>query len=193
MHCRLQPFPALLDHWQDLDEAALSIVEHRQASYFDSSEPASPAASSSAPPSGDCKMWLHTLAFSTLLGIAQSVPYSEYILAPSSRTINPVAVYNVNGTVDNAEGLLNGVNATATFSANSAVTYDFGKNIAGQVSVVAGNSAYSPDAVIWLTYSESNLWISGNASDATSSIDLDDPMYVVFLPRVCRLGQDVYV
>lgn len=121
-------------------------------------------------------MWSNALTFSLLLGTAHSVPYSEYILAPSSRTVNPVSVYNVNGTVNNAEGLLDGVNGTATFSAASAVTFDFGKNIAGQVSVVAGGSAYSPDAVVWLTFTESNLWINGNGSDATASDGLDEPM-----------------
>lgn len=104
------------------------------------------------------------------------MPYSEYILAPSSRTVFPVSVYNINGTVDNAEGLLNGANSTATFSAASAVTYDFGKNIAGQVSLVAGDSVYSPDAVIGLTYTESSFWIAGFASDATASDGVDEPL-----------------
>lgn len=127
-------------------------------------------------PAGARSMWSNALVFSLLLGTAYSAPYSEYILAPSSRTVNPVAVYNVNGTVDNAEGLLNGSNGTATFSAASAVTYDFGKNIAGQVSVVAGDSAYSSDAVIWLTFTESSMWISGTGSDATASDGVDEPM-----------------
>lgn len=123
-------------------------------------------------------MWAYAFTLASLLGRAYSVPFSEYILAPSSRTVFPVAVYNINGTVDNAEGLLNGVNTTATFSAVSAVTYDFGKNIAGQVSLVAGASAYSPDAVIGLTYSESSLWIAGFGSDATASDGVDEPLYV---------------
>ncbi|KAJ4390040.1 hypothetical protein N0V93_007513 [Gnomoniopsis smithogilvyi] len=123
-------------------------------------------------------MWAYAFTIASLLGRAYSVPYSEYILAPPSRTVFPVAVYNINGTVDNAEGLLNGANTTATFSAVSAVTYDFGKNIAGQVSVVAGDSAYSPDAVIGLTYSESSLWIAGFASDATASDGVDEPLYL---------------
>lgn len=121
-------------------------------------------------------MLASVLTLAMLAGLVQSVPYSEYILAPSSRTVFPVAVYNINGTVDNAEGLLNGVNTTATFSAVSAVTYDFGKDIAGQVSLVAGDSAYSPDAVIGLTYTESSLWIAGYACDAAASEDVDEPL-----------------
>lgn len=133
---------------------------------------------------GALAMWPNTLASSLLLGSAYAVPYSEYILAPSSRTVNPVSIYNVNGTVDNAEGLLNGVNGTAAFSPASAVTFDFGKNIAGQVSVVvpaagaSSTSSAAPDAVIWLTFTESSMWISGNGSDATASDGVDEPMYV---------------
>lgn len=121
-------------------------------------------------------MWLNTLSLLLFLGQAHSVPYSEYILAPSSRTVYPVSVYKVNGTVDNAEGLLNGVNGTATFTASSNVTFDFGKNIAGQVSVVAGDSVYSPDAVIFVTFTESSLWISGIASDGTADSGMDEPL-----------------
>lgn len=84
-------------------------------------------------------VWLSALTFSLFYGTARSVPYSEYIYAPESRTVFPVSVYQVNGTISNAADLLNGKNGTVTFSASSAVTLDFGKNIAGQVSLVAGN------------------------------------------------------
>ncbi|KAF3767680.1 family 78 glycoside hydrolase [Cryphonectria parasitica EP155] len=124
-------------------------------------------------------MRLPALIFFSFLGVVSSAPYSEYILAPSSRTVYPVSVYNVNGTVSNAEGLLNGANSTVTFEASSAVTLDFGKNIAGQVSLVAGDSVYSEDAVIWITFTESSEWISGNASDSTATYGLDEP---IFLP-----------
>lgn len=109
------------------------------------------------------------------MGSAYAVPYSEYILAPSSRTVFPVAVYGTNGTVDNAEGLLNGANGTAVFSPASAVTFDFGKNIAGQVSLTAENSTSSA-AAVWLTFTESSLYISGNYSDSTASSGVDRPM-----------------
>lgn len=121
-------------------------------------------------------MWPSRAVLSLLLGsVCAQVPYSEYILAPSSRTVFPVAVYGINGTVDNAQGLLNGANGTAVFSPASAVTFDFGKNIAGQVSLTAQNSSNSA-AAIWLTFSESNLYISGEASDASSTYGVDRPM-----------------
>lgn len=109
------------------------------------------------------------------MGFAHAIPYSEYILAPSSRTVFPIAVYGINGTVDNPESLLNGANGAAVFSAASAVTFDFGKNLAGQVSLTAGNSTSSA-AAIWLTFTESSLYISGEASDATGSFGVDRPM-----------------
>lgn len=63
-----------------------------------------------------------------LLRGVRAIPYSEYILTPASRTLYPASVYNVNGTVENAEGLV-GASGPTTFSGPSAVTYDFGKNI----------------------------------------------------------------
>lgn len=66
---------------------------------------------------------LAAIGFSKLATAA----YDEYILAPTSRTIIPSSVYQVNGTVDNAEALLVGAEGTTTFRDDSTVTYDFGK------------------------------------------------------------------
>ncbi|KAK7734942.1 hypothetical protein SLS53_007719 [Cytospora paraplurivora] len=126
-------------------------------------------------------MFAKTLLYSLLMGAAYSIPYSEYILAPSSRTVSPVSVYQVNGTVDNARGLTG--NSTAILrgseyrgnGSNSSVTLDFGINIAGQVSLKAGNSTDS-SAAIWLTFTESSLWVSSYASDAVSDHGLDEPI-----------------
>lgn len=126
-------------------------------------------------------MFAKILLHSLLLGAAHSIPYSEYILAPSSRTVSPVSVYQLNGTVDNARGLTG--NSTAILrgskyrgtEGNSSVTLDFGINIAGQVSLRAGNSTNS-SAAIWLTFTESSLWVSSYASDAVSDHGLDEPI-----------------
>lgn len=133
-------------------------------------------------------MFSQALLYSLLLGAAHSIPYTEYILAPSSRTVSPVSIYQVAGTVDNAQGLTG--NSTATFrgssQGNSSVTFDFGVNIAGQVSLTAGNST-DPGAAIWLTYSESSLWVSSYASDAVSDIGLDEP-----IPLYVGQGPGIY-
>ena len=53
--------------------------------------------------------------------------YEQYILAPTSRTLHPASVYNVNGSVSDAESLTGNAPGSALFKGPSAVTYDFGK------------------------------------------------------------------
>lgn len=77
--------------------------------------------------------------------------------------------------MENPEGLTAGSSGTATLSGNSTVTLDFGKNIAGVVSIAAGDST-SADAAIWLTYTESSIWISQYGSDSTGEAGLDEPL-----------------
>ena len=117
------------------------------------------------------------LAISSLLGYAAAqVPYAEYVLTPRSRTLRPVDVYNVNGTVQSAEDLTHGQVARTTFTGPSAVTYDFGKNVAGlvafNVSEVAGPSAY-----IGVSFTESSLWISSEGCDATADAGIDEALW----------------
>lgn len=108
-----------------------------------------------------------------LAPLVAAIPYHEYILAPASRTVYPAAVYRVNGTVTGAETLLGGPDGCAVFEGLSAVTFDYGKNIAGMVSVTVGRS-YGKGAFIGLTYSESSLWVSGKASDGVADRGLDE-------------------
>ncbi|KAL1979888.1 hypothetical protein VTN96DRAFT_5022 [Rasamsonia emersonii] len=118
-----------------------------------------------------------------LLATAASVPYSEYILAPSSRTLTAPTVHEVNGTVRNAAALTAAgassrtSNSSAVFvGANSSVTLDFGKNIAGnvrfQVDAVSGSNEY-----IGISFTESSMWISPDKCDATQDEGLDDPLW----------------
>jgi hypothetical protein len=106
-----------------------------------------------------------------------AVPYDAYILAPESRTIYPSTIHKVNGTVTNADSLIGGPGGSATFHGVSSVTFDHGKNIAGVVSVTVGTSS-SHDAQIGLTYTESSLWINGQASDATADAGLDEVLWL---------------
>ena len=106
-----------------------------------------------------------------------NVPYSEYILAPASRTVYPASVHKVNGSVSNAETLAGSAHGSATFNGVSSVTFDYGKNVAGIVSVTVGTSS-SPHAFIGLTYTESSLWINGQASDATADAGLDEVLWL---------------
>lgn len=105
-----------------------------------------------------------------------AVPYSEYILAPSSRILHPESVHRINGTVSNAASLTGSASGSAVFNGTSAVTYDYGKNIAGLVSITVGVSS-SQDAYIGLGYSESSVWINSQASDATADAGLDELLW----------------
>ena len=106
------------------------------------------------------------------------VPYSQYILAPESRTIFPPQIHQVNGSITHSKSLIGGPNGTATFNGVSSVTFDYTKNIGGVVSLTVGKSS-SSDAFLGLTYTESSLWINGQGSDATADAGLDE---VIWLP-----------
>lgn len=65
------------------------------------------------------------IAVGTMLaGVSQAIPYSQYILAPASRTLHPVSVYRVNGSVLDAASLA-APTGSAVFQGKSAVTYDY--------------------------------------------------------------------
>ncbi|KAF4167227.1 hypothetical protein CNMCM6936_005477 [Aspergillus lentulus] len=64
----------------------------------------------------------------------------------------------------------------ATFHGVSSVTYDFGRNVAGIVSLDISRVS-SHDAFIGVTFSESSLWINNEACDATADAGLDSPLW----------------
>lgn len=102
-------------------------------------------------------------------------PYSEYILAPSSRRLRPTAVHGSFGAVTGPQYLCTDTGNSTVFDGFSSVTYDFGKNIAGIVSIDVEASS-SSSAVVGLTFSESSLWINNRSSDATADEGLDAPL-----------------
>ncbi|PIL33097.1 hypothetical protein GSI_04546 [Ganoderma sinense ZZ0214-1] len=114
------------------------------------------------------------------VGATAAVPYQEYILAPSSRTIRPTAVHLRNGSVSSETALLDsGVPTEGQRHVrlilgpfNSSVTYDFGKNIAGWVNFNTTSDA----GTLGVTFSESSLWVSSKACDGTRAQNLDAPM-----------------
>jgi hypothetical protein len=108
--------------------------------------------------------------------VAAAVPYEQYILAPETRELIPATVYRVNGLVNNADALTQSAGGSATFHGVSSVTYDFGKNVAGLVSLDVGNPGSSA-AFLGVTFTESSLWISSEASDATADSGRDTPLW----------------
>lgn len=123
------------------------------------------------------KMRLFTsLILAPLAAAASRVPYQEYILAPASRDLVPQSVYEVNGTVVNPKALTQSSGGTTTFAGVSSVTYDFGKNVAGLVSLGV-DSVSSSSAFMGVTFTESSLWISSEACDGTADAGLDSPLW----------------
>ncbi|EIN05956.1 bacterial alpha-L-rhamnosidase domain-containing protein [Punctularia strigosozonata HHB-11173 SS5] len=106
-----------------------------------------------------------------------AIPYDEYILAPPSRTLHPVSVRKVNGTVIHAESITGPRHGKATFKGSSAVTFDYGKNVAGVVSLNIGDIS-DKHQFIGITFSESSLWISGKGSDATADAGIDETLWI---------------
>jgi len=104
-----------------------------------------------------------------------AVPYSQYIIAPTSRTLYPVSVFRTNGTVTNPTNLLQGAKGAATLNDVADVTYDFGKNIEGIVSLSIDSAAAGQ--YVGVTFTESSLWISTFGSDATADSGLDEPLW----------------
>ncbi|KAJ5754108.1 uncharacterized protein N7511_008261 [Penicillium nucicola] len=122
-------------------------------------------------------MHLATLFLTPILAAASSkVPYEQYILAPKSRDLIPPSVQNITGSVTGANALTKSSGSGATFHGISSVTYDFGKNVAGLVTLDVGASS-SSSAFLGVTFSESNLYISNQASDATADSGLDTPLW----------------
>ncbi|KAE8151644.1 Six-hairpin glycosidase-like protein [Aspergillus avenaceus] len=105
-----------------------------------------------------------------------AVPYDEYILAPASRNVTPPSIYQVNGSVVNSADLTNVNGGNTTFQGPASVTFDFGRSVAGLVSLDIGSSS-TRDAFIGATFTESSLWISSLASDGTADSGLDSPLW----------------
>ena len=115
------------------------------------------------------------LCKAALIAPAIAIPYDEYILAPRSRTLYPVAVHNTNGTVSNPESLTSS-NGSSVFDGNAATSYDFGINIAGVVSLNIGSVSDSSQ-YIGVTFSESSYWVSNASSDATADAGKDETLW----------------
>lgn len=108
---------------------------------------------------------------------ATSVPYAQYILAPTSRVIDPITVLNVTGDVQGAANLVSsGTISSTTFQGISNVVVDFGKNIAGYIAFNVDSISDSSTHQIGVTFSESSLWINSTYCDATQDVGLDFPL-----------------
>lgn len=115
----------------------------------------------------------------TLLGVAAAdVQFGEYILAPSSRTLSPVSVYQIGGEVQDAAALVDPSSCSSTVldGEGSYVTLDFGRNIAGTISFQV-DTLEGDNEAIGFTFTESNMWISAETCDATQDTGIDLPLW----------------
>lgn len=120
------------------------------------------------------------LFFSLLMTLSLAeVRFPEHILSPVSRTVLPASVYQNPANVTDAAALTGNHTGTAVLTGLSHVTYDFGINIGGILSLTASanpSGDHSTPAV-WASFSESSLWINHLACDATADSGFDAPLY----------------
>ena len=114
-------------------------------------------------------------------GLTSGLPYEEYILSPESRHLAPEYVYEVSGTVQNAEALLSGNKGSARLEGKSWITLDYAKNIGGLLSIDVDNVA-GEGASVGITFSESSTFISADSSDGQSDGGRGEKIYLSVTP-----------
>ena len=65
--------------------------------------------------------------------------YHRYQIATVNQILHPVSLDQVNGTVTNASSLASNALGNAIFTGPSSATYDFGRNITGNVTLTVGD------------------------------------------------------
>ena len=114
-----------------------------------------------------------------LSGYVSATKFSEYILAPTYRSITPQSVYAVSGNVQNSDALNTGVHnpeGVIFMGVNSSIILDFGKNIGGTVKFDV-RSVTGDDEYIGFSFTESSLWISPYQCDSASNALFDSPLW----------------
>lgn len=91
--------------------------------------------------------------------------------SPTSRTLKPAAVHSTSGSVANPQNVLSG-QPTRISGSQSAITLDFGKEVAGLATLSFGSTSASGRRV-GLAFSESSLY-AGTNSDRSSGRDGED-------------------
>ncbi|KAE8327042.1 Six-hairpin glycosidase [Aspergillus sergii] len=112
---------------------------------------------------------------------ASATQFSEYILAPNNRSVTPPTLYAVRGDVKNPKALCTNVHSSegVVFAANTSITLDFGKNIAGtvQFDVRALSNDDGADEYLGFTFTESSEFISPYYGDSASHSNFDSPLW----------------
>ncbi|KAK5118028.1 hypothetical protein LTR62_004073 [Meristemomyces frigidus] len=91
-------------------------------------------------------------------------------------TLYPISVCSINGSVSNASPLRGNGIGNALIINPASVTYDFGKNITGNITIEIGD--VDPDQYIGLTYTTNRLLAgSSEAVNATGITAIDGPFW----------------
>ena len=104
--------------------------------------------------------------------------WDAFNLSPRSRTVRPVAVHTTTGTVRQSDALVRRSRGAQTVTritgAGSSVTYDFGKEVGGFVTLGIAPSSET-NQVLGLTYSELSTYISTETNDASNGGSDNEP------------------
>lgn len=92
-------------------------------------------------------------------------PWNAYNLSPASRTVTPTGVFRTAGTVTDAAAAIT-AQPTTLSGAGSSVTYDFGKEVGGLVSLHFA-AATPAGQQLGLAFTESSQYV-GTTSDASN-------------------------
>jgi Bacterial alpha-L-rhamnosidase 6 hairpin glycosidase domain len=96
---------------------------------------------------------------------------AKYNYAPATRTVHPVAVFKTNGSVVNAQNVLNG-DATAITGNGAYIVLDFGKEVGGIITLTFAAASDASQSV-GLAFSESATY-AGPSSDQSNGSGTPD-------------------
>jgi len=99
-------------------------------------------------------------------------PWDVYNLAPTTRTLAPIAVYKTSGTVTNPNNVLSG-GATRLSGSGSLITLDFGKEVGGIVTLTLSGASSSSES-LGLAFSESAQFARTNSDSSNGGVNDTD-------------------
>jgi hypothetical protein len=126
-------------------------------------------------------------------GKAPSGAWDAFNLSPTSRTVRPVAVYTLTGVVRDPEALVakgRGAGAATRITGKgSSVTFDFGKEVGGFVTLSFGSGGET-NQTIGLTYAELSNYVSTASSDGSNGGSNNEPAVRYAAPPGGRISTD---
>ncbi|KAJ6532653.1 Six-hairpin glycosidase [Mycena capillaripes] len=104
-----------------------------------------------------------------VLGLAPNGPWDAFNYAPTSKTVYPAAIREVEGTATNSERLVNNGGSATLTGKGTWLTLDFGVEVGGLISL--NFDSVTKNSSIALSFTESPSFIRPTASDDSSFPD----------------------